>query len=213
MMRNRVVALVGATALVTPLLPLAVAPASAEVDAPVTPRTSKVVLKDATADVWYWNDVDYVFRGEHPRADVLRATARHGARKVVATMAFAKLVKGDIQRFDLKIRTTEMVRVARVGVSAEAPTGRMVLEKKNGTEVSAKGVTHRVDFADDRVTIAVPRRLLDRPGWVEVAMRNSRIAYSDPNEKMYLDHPQGEWLLTFPAWRKNPPYSARIHTP
>ena len=214
MMRNRVVALVGATALVTPLLPLALAPAYAAdvavADTTVLARTTKAAAKDKAADVWsHTPESGYQFYGALPAVDVRRATAEHTARKVVLTMSFTDLSKGGAyQSFLFQVRTKKMIRHALVYVFPGKPKGVVYLRTQKDADVSAKGIEHRVDYGEDKVRIAIPRRLLKKPAWVRVAMYN---AASTDGSDYYQDNPHHSGAMGQQEWLEDPPLSMRIY--
>jgi len=154
-------------------------------------RPSRVVLRDGTGDVWAWDlylaEPPYLspYRG----ADVTRAVARHRAGAVVIRMSFADLKRVRDQTFGATLRTSR--DWFEVILKSTHKNRRGHLRLVGG--VRCPGLSHRIDYAADAVTMRVPRRCLGRPDWVRISMFND-IQVAD---HYFVDNPhnrRADWV-------------------
>lgn len=143
---------------------------------PGTAAAGSLQYADAgTEDVWLVEDhpvfgTTYTPAGSVPNVDVLATRVRHVRQKVVIHASYAEL-RRDADRFYL----TEGLRV---------PGGREWVVQVNtladlrGTSAwygvtqpaePCEGLTHRIDYAEDRVRLTIPRRCLGGPRWIRVS--------------------------------------------
>lgn len=204
MLRRTLVAVASALALIAP------------VAASATPTTSeakpnRAVAKDQTDDVWVWVPGEKIYvlvEGGYPAADVLKAVVTHWADKVSVTMKLDNLKKQHKQSFGVKIKTPELTRVAWVYAGPGGYKGWHRLEKDSGKQVSAKGMTHGINYKQDVVRMSIPRTLLSDPEWIRVAMVN--LLYTAEGGE-FVDHPANDQALYFEQWKNDPPLTAKLY--
>jgi len=165
-----------------------VAPAAHAVE-----RPTGVVLHDGSRDVW---EVHFAPEGEStatragvPEADVTRAFIRHATFAVRIRMRFANLRRVGVQSYEVQIGTPRNAYFAQVRSSPGARRGTHSFDGGQGT--GCRRMTHRIDYADNVVTMRIPRRCLGRPRWVRVGLTNAlRVEGSNgEGEHLYVDNP------------------------
>lgn len=148
---------------------------------------SRVVLRDGPGDVWMQSNSDDPVRTNRPTVDITRAVARHGRRAVTARMRFVNLRRVDgIHLFFTEITTPAGAFSAGVEASPRNWRGSSVLFDETGNNAGCRGITHRIDYAEDRVTIRVPRHCLRRPAWVRLSMLNGFQKWSDDETEVWF---------------------------
>jgi hypothetical protein len=166
---------------------------------PVDAARSRVVLRDAGGDVWR----DDLNSGErtpvdgHREADLLRATARHGAHAVVVRFRFADLRRvGDQQTQAAFIKTPKRLYLAMVMSFPHNRAGRPHLEDwsppVDGSVIRCDGLSDHISYRRDLVTVRVPRHCLRYPRWVRVKLSSFTYASADDgvdNGHTYMDNP------------------------
>lgn len=184
--------------------------------APAARSDSRVVLGDAAEDVYVY-DLDagqYVLAGAFAPADVRRAEARHGDRKITVKLTFADLRKSGIQNYYVRFRTPTMERFAEVHTGAGDWGGTVVWKNEKGAELATKGLSHKVDYADDFVRLTVARSALDRPTWVRLVMMNQMWDLEDQGSSEYIDNPHNDEALPFWEYEgDSAPWTKRIYKP
>ncbi len=145
-------------------LTLAAAPASA----------ARLVTHDGTGDVYEKGDGEvYAEVGTRTNADVVGSALRHTDRRVHASVRYADLVAGD-DRVITPVRvhaSTGKTYVLRVSAGPGEREGTARLLRYTGTgartvRVACPGLQHSVSYADDLVSVSVPRGCLGSPAWV-----------------------------------------------
>ena len=112
--------------------------------------------------------------------DITRTRLWH-AHKVGVVVHFADLKRVGDQRMDLlEIATNEGLH-RHVIVSAESKrwAGTASLFKPNEDQVTCGGLTHKIDYKANTVTIRVPRSCLSSPRWVKMGFGSSVITEAD----------------------------------
>ena len=85
-------------------------------------------------------------------------------------------------------------------VAREAPRGRVIMTKGTGRRVKCHGLSTKVDYVGQRVTVSVPRSCLGRPRWVKVGIATVRFA-----DSILLDDAQTDGKLY-----QNPKYGPLV---
>ena len=172
---------------------LAGTPAPVAVAAEDTP--SRVVLHDGSGDVWkvnlrtsHWTPV-----GERPAADVRRAAITHRARAVVLRTRFVNLRRIGVQTFWAGIETPAGDYYTEVTSKPGNRAGRHALyDEPGGQRTGCAGLSHRIDYPHDTVTVRVPRSCLDRPRWVSLNIGNILVVDDAPHRHHYADNPHDD---------------------
>ena len=61
-----------------------------------------------------------------------------------------------------------------------------MLFDETGNSTRRRGLTHRIDYAEDWVSIRVPRPCLRRPRWVRLSMLNAVQDWSDDDTEVWF---------------------------
>lgn len=163
---------------------------------PVSPASAATLaIADATGDVWR-SDFDFATgeetepqpAGSPVNADLTRTVVKHSARKVVLTARYADLQKQAHRfAFAVQLRTNEGVR-REIGVetfSREGWGGTAYFGSPK-RELRCQGMNHGIDYATEKVTVAVPRACLSRPRWVQV--RAVAVAFDDTTRDQFVSY-------------------------
>ena len=160
-----------AVALALPLTPLTVATAASAAEE----RVSRVVLDDPTGDVWAIGDgehAEWVSAGDVPTADVVRAVVRHGRHKVKVKMTFTNLRRVEPQHYSAALFSRRQYGAVFVSAGPGRWKGRHELVDGNFANVKCPRLSHSIDYANEQITMSVPRSCIGRPNWVRVDMTN-----------------------------------------
>ena len=168
-MSRSLAAAVGAALLVATCVVAVPTPVVAEDDHP-----SRVALRDGAGDVWKSSNSDDPVRAKRPTVDITRGAARHGEHAVTARVRFVNLrrVEG-IHLYFIRIRTRAGVFLVGVEASPDNWPGGSVLFDETDNQAPCHRLTHRIDYADDMMTVRVPRRCLGTPAWVQLSLLNA----------------------------------------
>jgi hypothetical protein len=151
------------------------------------PAGPTVALPDGPGDVWtFSNDSTGYLPATQPSADVLRARVTHGAHAVSVRLVFDDIQRVDTQWYYCDIHTPGLT--SRFVIEAEEGLWRgRALQQIEGEWVRVPGLSHRIDYASEVVTLRVPRTLLGQPPWVRVRLRNE-LGLPDHNT-FFTDNP------------------------
>lgn len=177
---------VAVTAMVGTAVPVAVA---------AEEKPSRVVLRDGAGDVWKVNirTSHWTLVGDLPPADVRRAVVRHRARVVVVRTRFENLRRIGVQTYDAGIQTRDGAFYTEVTSRPGKRAGRHALyDEPGGERIGCAGFTHRIDYANDMITMRVPRSCLDRPRWVRANIGNRLVVGDRPHRRHYADNPHDD---------------------
>jgi len=108
---------------------------------------------------------------------------------VSAVIHFKELKRvGDERSAYLKITTNEGLH-RDVFLSARSGhwAGTTEMDKPNGDRVKCKGMTHKIDYKTNIMTIRVPRSCLSNPRWVKLGFAFAVDTRSDGNETVTVD--------------------------
>lgn len=136
---------------------------------------TRVVRTDPVGDVWAiaeGEEGEWVSAGDAPYADVRRAVVRHRRGSVVIRMSFTDLRRVHPAGYWATIYGPKKFRAALVMAGPGRWKGRRMLVNGQFGTARCRGFTHSIDYADDVVTMQVPRRCLGRPAWVRVSLDN-----------------------------------------
>ena len=185
-----------ATALVVP------ASAQAHEGAP-SPRAAGQTLRlhDPVGDTWSYSDVSGYVPDPQPAADVLRAQVTHGRNAVGVRMVLDDLRHLGTQWYRVEIQTPTGILWFIVEAGKRHYAG-IVYQEVQGEWVGVRGVGHSIDYAADRMTLRVPRRLLGEPAWIRVRMR---FELGVPDGTFWTDNPVNT--------RPHATFSARVPAP
>ena len=110
-------------------------------------------------------------------ADFKRTTFRHLDRVVVVHAQFVELAR-EGRRLTLWVNIrNDSGRYFTVGVQADRDdwTGHTLFLTRRGDECAMR---HRIDYAENRIRVAIPRRCLDRPRTVAFRVYSEHVRHS-----------------------------------
>jgi hypothetical protein len=172
-------ALVATTLAATSVLPAA--PALAE----------SVTIADGTSDAWEQHqdpetgEITYTEAGSPMNSDVTKVVAKHTARTVVIRTYFQNLRNNELGVVvGAKIRTNEGVKRLALALKEDGRRADAVLLGRTSA-VRCQGLRQDIDWAGDRVDLAVPRACLSKPRWVQVVV--SAGNYGSSGGHSYVD--------------------------
>jgi hypothetical protein len=151
-----------------------------------------VVLHDGSGDVWAidltGDEPSDPTSADFPAADVTRAFVSHATYAVRIRMRFADLRRVGAQFYQVQIGTPRNAYFIRVTSTPGARRGRHTFDGGRG---ACRRMTHRIDYANNVVSMRIPRRCLGRPRWVVVGLTNAVLIEGSNGEdqKVYLDNP------------------------
>lgn len=148
----------------------------------------QVVLKDGRDDVWECSEKCRL-AGDVPTADVVKLWALHGPKRVTFRMYFNDLKRVDNGGFYFGVKTSQ--NLERIGMIETWPghwEGRHYLLNSDGDDVRSRGITHRVRYDLNTVTIVIPRGLLGNPRWIRVSPSNDLAT----DDGFYMDNPMND---------------------
>lgn len=210
-MRRDLSALVSAFAAVALAAPVAATASTSTTPPGPREKYNRVIAHDQKNDVWLWNPASEEY--EHVDGweilDVAKVVGTHYKNSVVFTMTFLDLKKANFQEFAMKVKTPELIRVGWVIVKPGAYGGTHLLEDNNWKKVSAKGLTHKINYKKNTVRLEIPRSRLSNPRWVRLAFWNR--LWTDPEDAEFGDHPANDQAMTPEQWHDNPPYTVRLY--
>lgn len=153
---------------------------------------SGVVLRDGGGDVWRVNlrTSRWTPAGDLPAADVRLAVVRHRARSVVIRARFDDLRRVGIQNYWAGLTTPSGDFFAEVISRPRSRTGRHALyDGVAGKRIQCAGVSHRIDYVTDTVTVRVSRTCLGHPRWVTVNTGNILVLGDRQYRRHFADNP------------------------
>jgi hypothetical protein len=181
-----------AVALSAAMLPalLAAQPAAAGDETP-----SELILHDGPGDVWTTpvGGDQYEPAPDQRAGDVLRVRLTHGEHAIRVRMKFVDLRRSARQRFEVGMRTDAGTWYAEVAASKNRWAGRHFLWEQGGDAVSCRGMSHGIDYADEVVTLRIPRRCVGHPAWARFVVGNfhetrTTVAQDNPHNRGALPH-------------------------
>jgi hypothetical protein len=163
------------------VLVVALSPAAAPAAAP-----HAIALDDPPGDTWTYSDSTSGYtQVAQPAADLLAGRISHGRSAVQLRLSFDDLRRVGNQWYWFEIhtrgQTSWFIVEARKG--DYRGTDYQSIE---GEWVRMPGVSHRIDYGSDEVTLRVARRLLDDPPWVRVRVR---FELGLPDGSFFTDNP------------------------
>ena len=152
-------------------------------------QAATLTLQDARGDVVVQAPDDTrpkPFGATRVNADLVRATVTHGPGLIRVKLQYVDLRRDDDVRVaGVRIHTSRGTNYDAMWVAmADSPRGWHDLSRGRTVDQCRRGVSHEVDYDNNRVTLEVSRACLDRPKWVQVkivgmAVRSSGEAYGD----------------------------------
>lgn len=173
------------------LMAATVAPAEA-----VTTRSSAVTLRDGSADVWtapVGGDA-YRLTPERRVGDVLRMRVVHRHRAVTVRLTFVELRRKGEWAHEFAIRRKTGPMYAQVESTGRRPAGRHHLWQQDGDRLVCHAMSHTIDYADDIVTLRIPRICIGVPRWVRVrnyVVHETGSVVTHDNPHNHEPHPAG----------------------
>jgi hypothetical protein len=146
-----------------------------------------IVLRDGPGDVWTSGHGESGLRKtDFPSADVTRAFIRHATYAVRIRMRFADLRRVGVQVYDVSIGTP---RTSYFVELLSAPGARRGRHAFDGSQRTCRRMTHRIDYANNVVSMRIPRRCLGRPRWVTVGINSGLDIERNGARTLYFDNP------------------------
>lgn len=137
--------------------------------------------------------------------------ARHGEHAVTARLRFVNLrrVKG-IHLYFIGIGTRAGSFLVGVEASPDDWPGGSVLFDETDNQAPCHRLTHRMDYAEDLVTIRVPRSCLGTPAWVRLSLLNAlqKPWSADEGEVWFADHAHSRRARPGSTQRLSPSWTA-----
>ncbi len=136
--------------------------------------------------------------------DVLASGVTHRPRRVIVAMRFAEMSTTTLEvGHQFRIRTNEgKVRIVSVGAGPQRLGGNTELTRGRGGEVRCR-MTTALDYAQNRLTVSIPRRCLSSPRWVQVSFESLTMEYGN----FYTDDGQSGAPL---YWSGRPAFGPRV---
>lgn len=153
---------------------------------------SGVVLRDGGGDVWR---VDlrtsrWTPAGDLPAADARLAVIRHRAGSLLIRTRFDDLRRVGVQNYWAGITTPDGDFFTEVISRPRLRSGRHALyDGVAGERLRCPGVSHRIDYLTDTVTLRVSRTCLGHPRWVTVNTGNILVLGDRPHRRHLADNP------------------------
>jgi hypothetical protein len=162
---------------------------------------SGVVLRDGPGDVWTGLSPDREpTRANFPAADVTRVLVRHAPFAIRIRMRFVDLRRVGTQRYVVQIGTPSNVYFAQV---ASSPGARRGTHRFDTSQTSGcRGMTHRIRYGRNVVSMRIPRRCLERPPWVRVGLENTLTRNPGKHETIYRDNPHNRGAFSDEVTRR-----------
>lgn len=129
-----------------------------------------------------------------------RAVIRHAPFAVRVRMRFVDLRRVGTQHYWVQIGTPRNGYFAQV---VSAPGARQGTHRFDSHRVSGcRGMTHRIRYVRDVVSLSIPRHCLERPRWVRVGLANTLTRTSGRHETVYRDNPHNHGAFSDEVTRR-----------
>jgi hypothetical protein len=160
--------------------------------APATAQADTRTLVDGAGDVWEpFTDFENREHTRHPdrrQGDILRAFFAHKQRQIVIRIKYAELDRIG-SRHSINVRLHPNAG-GNHWASVHATRGNdwrgvSMIEPVDGSGPLDCGISHRMDYAQDRALIRVPRRCMGNPRWIQASMTHGHII----NDRFFTDNP------------------------
>jgi hypothetical protein len=148
-------------------------------------RTSKIVWRDGSADVWKGMPENEVKIGKFPPADIRRAVVIHQHDFLVVAMRFADLRKVGYQEYWFNLKTPRYHYQAGVFSGPDNRKGRRYFQGDDGSRRCA-GFARKLDYGSNVVWMRFPRSCLKNPKWVRIGLLHD-FRRKDPQGTPYFD--------------------------
>ena len=118
-------------------------------------------------------------------ADVTRVRVDHASRKVKVVLRFRDLQRiGTGQVQEILLLTPKRSRFVFVAAGPGHWRGKVTMRTVHDKKVACSHLSRKIDYADDKITVGVPRSCLGRPSVVKVGTftmvgTDSRVYYDD----------------------------------
>lgn len=135
-----------------------------------TPRPTAVTLTDGPGDVWTTSvgGDSYTPAPGRRVGDVLGMRVVHRHRTLTVRLVFAELRRQGAWAHEFALRTETGLLYAQVESTGRRPAGRHHLWQRDGDRLVCHAMSHTIDYAEDVVTLRIPRTCMDVPRWVRV---------------------------------------------
>lgn len=133
-------------------------------------RPTAVTLHDGTGDVWTTpagGDSATPAPGRRV-GDVLRMRVVHRHRAVTVRLTFAELRRRGEWAHEFALRRKTGRMYAQVESTGRHPAGRHHLWQRDGDRLVCHAMSHAIDYAEDTVTLRIPRICIGVPRWVRL---------------------------------------------
>jgi hypothetical protein len=152
-------------------------------------HAAKVVLKDATGDVWTGDETP-VEAGSKVNGDLKKTVITHSSKKIVVKATYTDLAKNsDMLMFGAYLRTNEgLKRGVFLTAAPGSRKGEVEFSKgSNEAKASCAHLTHAIDYVANTITISVPRNCVSSPRWVQVQPGALTMAFESETMGMTID--------------------------
>ena len=156
-------------------------------------RTTEVTVRDGAGDVWTAPVGGDTFTAapEQRVGDVLRMRVAHRHEAVTVRLVFADLRRAGSAFYELDLRTDKGAASAQVEAGRHHWAGRQHLWAADGNQLTCAGMTHRIDYDANVVTLRIPRSCLGDPTWVRALNYDRR----ETATTQYVDNPANHEAL------------------
>jgi hypothetical protein len=124
---------------------------------------------------------------ERVNTDLVKTKVNHTATEVTATATYADLVRNtDSFEYVMLLKNNDRQKFwVFVGATPDDRNGAMSLTSANGDKVKCGGKDFAVSYAQDKISLSIPRSCLGKPRWVKY--ESAAITFDEANNSFIDD--------------------------
>jgi hypothetical protein len=168
---------------------------------PAVPAQGETVKdSDAVGDMSDVTDEDAIVAvPDRTLSDVRATKLTHSAKRVAVRVDYVDLQKvGEVLGIFVDMYTDEKSRTVELSAFPADWSGKTQLYNWKFNKVSCDGIRHSIDYADNIMTVSVPRRCLGNPRWVNFRVlgfaEDSGSYWDDALSDNPISSVDGNWL-------------------
>ena len=116
-------------------------------------------------------------------ADIVKVSVTHTASKVQSTTVLRDITTSKKHNFVTSLRAKVGTKVRQFDLYLQTDAGdaqgELSLYRKDGTPVTCSGLSSKVDYVKDVVTVSVARSCIGKPSWVKAGVSAEWIPTHD----------------------------------